>query len=558
MSERWDKVTSLFGAARALDLHLRDAFLRIACDNDDNLRREVEALLSTDVTDDGFMEDAPWAELGRVLVDRSLEPGQVLKDRYRVEEELATGGQALVYRACDQLLGRLVVIKLMRAEGRRNRSLKSRFEQEMQALAHIDHPGVVGILDVGELDDGSPFLVIQHIPGTSLREALSRGPLPWPRAAAILRQIGAALEAAHSAGIAHQDLKPENVMLQQREGGAETVRLIDFGIAKIDASGNKPRLTTVMVAGTVRYMAPEQFDGKNSTACDIYSLGLVACEMLCGHPNVRALPDEISRETKAALEEALAFRPEDRPADVHAWCERLAETLVIGRKHHFRRLAVAIVLSAILVTGAAAATKWYLNYSREAVRIVEKVGAFDPLTEGFKTHSDILGTVTENPTRTGYDGWTIFTGKLGYYFHSFTTAQKRRALDRGWKMTAVMKVDEGMMTTGVDFTGVGGRFDINLILDGNREIVRLLTQIVPDTRGLEIVQTPARAYHRYELIYDPSLKSADLWIDGERRLTDYRGHNQFLEDRGLMFGGAVYKSDRSAGSYQSVRVEINP
>jgi hypothetical protein len=125
-------------------------------------------------------------------------------------------------------------------------------------------------------------------------------------------------------------------------------------------------------------------------------------------------------------------------------------------------------------------------------------------------------------------------------------------------MTAVMKVEEGMLTTGVDFTGVGSRFDINLLLDEDREIVRLLTQIVPDVRGLEVIQTPARAYHRYELIYDASLKSVDLWIDGERRLTGYHGHGQFMEDRGLLFGGALYKSDRGSGSFKSVRFEINP
>ena len=154
MTVRWDRVTSLFWAARALEPHLRESFLKVACESDEDLRREVEALLSTDTSDDGFLEDAPWGELGKVFKERSLRPGEVLKDRYRVEEELATGGQALVYRAHDQLLSRSVVVKLMRAGGLRNRSLKLHFEHEMRALSQIDHPGVVGILDVGELEDG--------------------------------------------------------------------------------------------------------------------------------------------------------------------------------------------------------------------------------------------------------------------------------------------------------------------------------------------------------------------------------------------------------------------
>jgi hypothetical protein len=131
-------------------------------------------------------------------------------------------------------------------------------------------------------------------------------------------------------------------------------------------------------------------------------------------------------------------------------------------------------------------------------------------------------------------------------------------LERGWKLTAVMKVEEGGMTTGADFTGAGGRFDINVLLDGDREIVRLVTQIAPELRGLTVVQTPARAYHRYELIYDPRAKGADLWIDGERRLTGYHGHDQYLEDRGLGFGSIVYKTEQGGGSFQSVRFEISP
>ena len=298
MKERWDQVTALFGAARELMGPDRESFLAIACQSDPGLRSEVEALLARDVPDDDFLENPPWMRADS-LGSISLTPGQVLKDRYRVEGELAAGGQALVYKACDQLLRRSVVIKVMRAEARWNHLLRARFEQEMRALARIDHPGVVGILDVGELEDGSPFLVIQHIPGMSLREALREGPLAAPRISRILRQMGAALRAAHAADVAHRDLKPENIMLQPLDNGGEFVKLIDFGIAKIDKSASDTRATTVMLAGTVRYMAPEQFDGQNSTASDLYSMALVACEMLSGHPDLRALPKKTNRATRA-------------------------------------------------------------------------------------------------------------------------------------------------------------------------------------------------------------------------------------------------------------------
>jgi hypothetical protein len=109
-----------------------------------------------------------------------------------------------------------------------------------------------------------------------------------------------------------------------------------------------------------------------------------------------------------------------------------------------------------------------------------------------------------------------------------------------------------------DFTGVGPRFDILVLEDGDHEIVRLTTQIIPDMRGLEIQQSPPKREHEYELIYDPNLKSADLWIDGERRITNYRGHSQYLEDRGLLFGAIVYKSDSGYASFKTVRFEVNP
>lgn len=556
MNQHWERVTSLFGAARALDGQARASFLDLACAGDDELRADVDSLLAADVPDDDFLSDPPWATLSS-FDKAQLEPGHVLKDRYRIDSELATGGQALVYRATDLLLARPVVIKVMKVEGRRHQWLKSRFEQERQALARIDHPGVVGILDVGDLDDGSPFLVIQYIPGISLRQALSNGPLPPARAASLLRQIGSALRGAHREGIAHRDLKPENIMLQHRDGSPETVKLIDFGIAKVDKSGIEPRTTTVMIAGTIRYMAPEQFDGDNSPASDVYSMAIVACEMISGHPDIRALPKSTRADVRTALESALAFRPAERPSDVERWSDRLADGLGEGRRRT-TRLISGVIAVALLGGVAIAGGRWLAKAEAEPPRIVEKVGGFDPLTEGFETHNDIRGTVTENPTRTGYDGWELFTHRQGYYFHAFTAAQKRRALSRGWTLTAVLSGAEGGASVGADFTGVGPRFDINVLEDRDREIVRLQTQIVPDPRGIEIQQQPPKREHTYKLIYDPSLKSADLWIDNERRISGYRGHSQFLEDRGLLFGATVYKSDSAFASFKSVRFEINP
>lgn len=564
-SERWERVSSIFAAARTLEARARSSFLALACEGDDSLRTEIEALLAADTPDDGFLEQPPWQSFAQSVAigfesPQGLTGGQVLSGRYRIERELGAGGQALVYLAHDQhLMMRPVVIKLMRGQGYRSRWLKSGLEREMQALARIDHPGVVGILDVGELEDGSPFLVIQHVAGASLRQLLSRGPIPPERAGGLIRQMGSALGAAHAVGVAHCDLKPENVMLQQRNDGSDVVRLIDFGIARIVRSGLEPETATVLV-GTVRYMAPEQFQGVYSPASDIHALASVACEMLCGHPDIRALPPKTSRATRAALEMALAFRAEERPSDVHQWSESLARTLLAGRRR-VRRLVFGVALAAIAVVTPLLVEWSGGGGSAEPVRIVEKVGAFDPVIEGFETRGEITSSgVTENPTHSGYDGWRVATTSHGLYHRALSGEQARRAMERGWTLTVEMRAEEGMSFAAAEFTPAGPGFPIQVQLDGEQEIVRLPTQVVPDLRGLEITQRPPGQYRRYRLTYDPVLRTADLWIDGERRLTGYGGwsQNTYRLDAGLLFGTANFESERAAGSFRLVRFEITP
>ncbi|RPH64815.1 MAG: hypothetical protein EHM89_00780 [Acidobacteria bacterium] len=149
--------------------------------------------------------------------------------------------------------------------------------------------------------------------------------------------------------------------------------------------------------------------------------------------------------------------------------------------------------------------------------------------------------VTEDATRTGYDGWRIESASRGLYIHPFTDSQKRRAKERGWKLTAVMKAEEGVAYAAAEFGGADSGFPIQVFEDGDQEIVRLPTQVVPEVRGLDFVQSPAGDYHRYELIFDPVLKSADLYIDGELRLSGSRGWSQnvFRLDPGLLFGTAI-------------------
>jgi len=324
----WERVSGLFGAARLLDDTGRRAFLEVACGADPALRREIDALLAADVVDDGFLDPVVRVTLTDTPSPRALlSPGQVLKDRYEIEGPHGAGGQSVVYRAIDRLLTRHVVIKVMRGDPAHHSRLRARFEDEMRALSRVEHPAVVGILDVGALHDGAPFLVIQYIDGVSVRELLRGGSPDRERIIRIVRTIGAALSAVHAAGIAHHDLKPENIMVQRLADGTEAVKLIDLGMATVDRADLPSDVTTVMIAGSVRYMAPEQFEGRNSKAADIYSFGLVACELLCGHPDVRALPRRISPRVRRLLEHAVAYAPEARPRDAKAWADALAKQL---------------------------------------------------------------------------------------------------------------------------------------------------------------------------------------------------------------------------------------
>ncbi len=559
MNVDWERVTTLFAAARTLDEADRRAFLDAACGTDGALRQEVDALLAHDTDDEFLVRSEEVGNATPLALVRLLASGSLLKDRYRIEQPLGGGGQALVYRATDEVLHRTVVVKVMRATRRDNRWLKSRFEREMEALSRIDHPGVVGILDVGDLDDGSPFLVIQHIDGMSLRERLADGPIDVSRSADIVRQLGAALAAAHTAGVAHQDLKPENVMLQRPDEGREAVRLIDFGIAKVDRSPVEAGVTTVRVAGTIRYMAPEQFEGRNSPACDVYALALVTCEMLSGQPDLRALPGRIGGKARRLLESALALRPEDRPADIRTWSQDVSHALVAAFPVR-RRLVLSLTAAAVAIVALTAAARVVADYYREPARVVEKIGAFDPLHEGFLAHNRATGTVSWNPQGDGYDGWRAFGSGAGdYYYKKLSRAQKRLAMERGWTLTTLMRAEEGTTFVDVDLVPFGKRYNVHITREGALDRVMLVTQIVPTIEGLDVrVPHEPGAYHRYDLRYDASLQKADLFIDGVRRLENFRGTSHFQDDMGLLFGVGPYRRERGAGSFQSVRFEISP
>jgi eukaryotic-like serine/threonine-protein kinase len=206
-------------------------------------------------------------------------PGTRLGGRYDVIRPLGWGGMAEVYLTVDRLLGREVAVKVIRERFAEDERFVTRFRREARAAASLSHPNVVAVHDVG-VHEGSPFIVMEHVPGRTLAELLrDNGPMPPGRVAEIGEAVARALGAAHAAGIVHRDVKPGNVMITA-DG---RVKVLDFGIAR--ALRWTPLTDTPAVQGTAEYMAPEYVKGDGADPrSDIYSLGVVLYELLAGRP----------------------------------------------------------------------------------------------------------------------------------------------------------------------------------------------------------------------------------------------------------------------------------
>jgi serine/threonine protein kinase len=222
-----------------------------------------------------------------------LTKGAVIAERYEIGDVIGEGGFGKVYLAQDRRLdNRKVVIKTLKAaqEG----WYAKRFEHEVRALARMDHPGIVGVRDSGNLPDGSAFLVMQYVPGEGLHQLLRKGPIAPDRGLKLLAQMAEALAVAHDAEILHRDLKPANVIIRDVGKPEERAVLIDFGIARTDGADTSAQ--TSVISGTPKYMASEQLIGRTSVASDLFSLGLIAVEVLTGKTPERLTGGEDLRE----------------------------------------------------------------------------------------------------------------------------------------------------------------------------------------------------------------------------------------------------------------------
>ncbi|MGH9524315.1 MAG: protein kinase domain-containing protein [Terriglobales bacterium] len=220
-----------------------------------------------------------------------LEPGTLVRGKYKILSRIGAGGMATVYRAVHLAFQEQRAIKVVNARYGADPEFLKRFRTEAIVTRKLHHPNAVGIEDLDFMEDGRPFMVMELVDGSSLRKVIAtEAPLQPLRAVRIAAQVAAALEAAHAIGITHRDIKPDNVALLQHEGGSDVVKVLDFGIAKVRAevlaSEHSSTTSAGMILGTPAYMSPEQaaadphvvIDGR----ADIYSLGVMLFEMLTG------------------------------------------------------------------------------------------------------------------------------------------------------------------------------------------------------------------------------------------------------------------------------------
>jgi eukaryotic-like serine/threonine-protein kinase len=270
--------------------------------------------------------------------------GRTIGGRYVLERKIGAGGMSTVYLARHELVGRDVAVKFLAPELAVDESYRTRFLREARAANRINHENIIDITDLGETDDGLVYLVMEHLEGTLLAEAIRRGPLPLPRALRIGLQMAWALGRAHELDVIHRDIKPDNVFLLPSHGG-DFVKILDFGLAHV--KGELRLTASGTVFGTPEYMAPEQARGMRMTAAtDLYSLGCVLFEMITGRlpfdgptttlilkhmreepPRVASLVPTVPDAVDSLVAHLLVKDPEARLANAYQLAERLGGLL---------------------------------------------------------------------------------------------------------------------------------------------------------------------------------------------------------------------------------------
>jgi len=293
-ADRWRLVTGIFAEALELAESERPAFLEKACGGDSQLRAEVDSLIAA-AHQGAWLDNAAVFPETRTVANPGTTDLVVLAagtkfGPYLISRKLGQGGMGVVYHATDSRLGRPVALKLL-STADATPSHRTRFAREARAASSLNHPNIATIYEFDTLN-GSDFIAMEYVAGVTLHDVLHEKKTPLPQLLEYARQTVRAAGAAHAAGIVHRDLKPGNIMIT-REG---TVKVLDFGLAKIAShteegvDETRTMLTRAgAVLGTPSYMSPEQVAGEEvDYRTDIFALGIILYEMVCGERPFRA------------------------------------------------------------------------------------------------------------------------------------------------------------------------------------------------------------------------------------------------------------------------------
>jgi eukaryotic-like serine/threonine-protein kinase len=254
--------------------------------------------------------------------------GKIIDDRYEIQARIGEGGMGVVYRARQTSIDRVIALKMLNQQMAEDQQWVQRFYNEAKACSRLQHPNTIRMFDFGQTRDGRLFMTMEFLDGMTLRQAIAtQSPMPPNRVLKVLIQCCASLAEAHSIGIIHRDIKPDNVFLLNMAGSPDFVKLLDFSVAKLLQENDRMRTQAGVVFGTPQYMSPEQGRGLPLDArSDIYALGILAYEMLTGrvpfndenpmnvlHMHLRSelppLPPTVAPEMQQVVRRALEKEP---------------------------------------------------------------------------------------------------------------------------------------------------------------------------------------------------------------------------------------------------------
>jgi Tol biopolymer transport system component/predicted Ser/Thr protein kinase len=348
MTDRWHQIEKLYHSALELDESRRKAFLDQACSGDEELRREVESLLSCQASAEQFIEAPALQVIAKAAVQNQPQSlvGRQLGS-YQILSLLGSGGMGVVYQARDSRLKRTVAIKILPSDTLSDPERKGRFIQEARAASSLNHPNIITVYDIGREGD-IDFIVMEYVSGKSLDQLIPRKGMRLGQALKLAVQIADAMAKAHSAGIVHRDLKPGNVMVTDDE----RVKVLDFGLAKLTEVWDSGEGTTQIksltetgtIVGTASYMSPEQAEGNKVDArSDIFSFGALLYEIVTGH---KAFQGDSKLGTLAAIirqePKAISQLVPDLPPDLEKIINRCLRKAPERRWQNMADLKVAL------------------------------------------------------------------------------------------------------------------------------------------------------------------------------------------------------------------------